>query len=224
MWHGTRDGQTPQPVRMTLGNEGAFHPHSPALSVVVSRWLSLLCFGVSTGCRRKSYQHWISAVFHSSFFFLFWLVIAELHGPLGVSQAGWVSSSMLASKHRKAFGCKMTKYVLLATVCLLTPTEHPGCSYGIQFICRVEVKSHPLPPSVLHCFEWLPNSYLEHAVHLVPLWLSALIAAWHWSTAACHQRQNPSCGRTFPGGSAKEPCWVEWATSLQWNSGTDFTN
>lgn len=25
MWHGTRDEQTPQPVRMTLGNEGAIH-------------------------------------------------------------------------------------------------------------------------------------------------------------------------------------------------------
>lgn len=25
MWHGTRDEQTPQPVRMTLGNKGAVH-------------------------------------------------------------------------------------------------------------------------------------------------------------------------------------------------------
>lgn len=29
VWHGTRDGPTPQPVRRTLGNEGAFHPHHP---------------------------------------------------------------------------------------------------------------------------------------------------------------------------------------------------
>lgn len=164
MWHGTRDGQTPQPVRMTLGNEGAFHPHSPALSVVVSRWLSLLCFGVSTGCRRKSYQHWISAVFHSSFFLLlFWLVIAELHGPLGVSQAGWVSSSMLASKHRKAFGCKMTKYVLLATVCLLTPTEHPGCSYVTQFICRVGWGQESSASSIRSPLFWVASKLLPGA-------------------------------------------------------------
>lgn len=52
MWHGTRDEQTPQPVRKTLGNEGAsayFH-----LLCLVSLWLSLLCISVSTSCHRQS--------------------------------------------------------------------------------------------------------------------------------------------------------------------------
>lgn len=29
VWHGTRGGPTPQPVRKTLGNKGASHPHHP---------------------------------------------------------------------------------------------------------------------------------------------------------------------------------------------------
>lgn len=63
MWHGTRDEQIPLPVRMTLGNKGAVHRTLSLLSVVVSLWLSLLCIGVSTGCRWKPSQHGISAVF-----------------------------------------------------------------------------------------------------------------------------------------------------------------
>lgn len=95
--------------------------------------------------------------------FLFWLVIAELHGPLGVSQAGWVSSSMLTSKHRKAFGCKMTKYVLLATLCLLTPTEHPGCSYVTQFICRVGWGQESSASSIRSPLFWVASKLLPGA-------------------------------------------------------------
>lgn len=78
MWHGTRDEQTPQPVRMTLGNEGTIRP--PLLSVVVSLWLPLLCFGVSTGCHQKSNQHGINAVFIHHFVPTSHCCAAELHG------------------------------------------------------------------------------------------------------------------------------------------------
>lgn len=78
MWHGTRDEQTPQPVRMTLGNEGTNRPL--LLSVVVSLWLSLLCFGVSTGCHKKSNQHGINAVFIRHFVLTSHCCAAELHG------------------------------------------------------------------------------------------------------------------------------------------------
>lgn len=39
MWHGTRDEQTPQPVRMTLGNKRSHPPTFSLLSVVVYTWL-----------------------------------------------------------------------------------------------------------------------------------------------------------------------------------------
>lgn len=80
MWHGTRDEQTPQPVRMTLGNKGANRLSLFLLSVVVSLWLSLLCIGVSTGCQRKSNQHGISAVFIRDFVLIGHRCAAELHG------------------------------------------------------------------------------------------------------------------------------------------------
>lgn len=68
MWHGTRDEQTPQPVRMTLGNKGDIRlPTFSLLSVVVSLWLSLSCIGVSTGCHGTSNQHGIKAVFIRDF-------------------------------------------------------------------------------------------------------------------------------------------------------------
>lgn len=38
MWRGTRDEQTPQPLRMILGNKGAVHLLSLSFPPVVSRW------------------------------------------------------------------------------------------------------------------------------------------------------------------------------------------
>lgn len=80
MWHGTRDEQTPQPVRMTLGNTGAIQLPSPPLSVVVSLWLAVLCFGVSTDCHWKSNQHGVNAVFIHHFVLICHCYAAELHG------------------------------------------------------------------------------------------------------------------------------------------------
>ena len=67
MWHGTRDEQTPQPVRMTLGNKGAIHPPSPCF-----QWSFLFGFHSCAlvyplGCHWKSNQHGINAVFIRDF-------------------------------------------------------------------------------------------------------------------------------------------------------------
>lgn len=80
MWHGTKDEQIPQPVRMTLGNTGAIRLPSPPPSVVISLWLFLLCSGASTGFHWKSSQHEVTAVFTHHFVLMCHCHAAELHG------------------------------------------------------------------------------------------------------------------------------------------------
>lgn len=55
MWRGTRDEQTPQSVRMTLGNKGAVR--LSLLPSFTSRWPIQLCFGVTRGYHWKSNLH-----------------------------------------------------------------------------------------------------------------------------------------------------------------------
>lgn len=81
MWHGTREEQTPQPVRMTLGNKGAIHLPSPCF-----QWSFRLAFTVVLWCIHglslEIQPTWNQCCCHSWFCYFFGHFCAsELYGP-----------------------------------------------------------------------------------------------------------------------------------------------
>lgn len=108
----------------------------------------------------------------------------------------------------------------------LTPSAAAQLQLTWLSLCVVLVVANGHPAfSICSPLTWVASKFLiASAGCSYPHWLSALPTAWRWLTAACHWRQNLSCGPTFQGGWAKEPCWVAWATLPPWNSGNRFSH
>lgn len=91
-------------------------------------------------------------------------------------------------------------------------------------VCCVECGFWSSAFFICSSLTWVVSKFLiAFTGCLYPYWLSALSTAWLWLTAACHWRQNLSCGPIFQGGWVKAPCLEAWATLPRWNSGNYFT-
>lgn len=151
MWHGTRDEQTPQPVRMTLGNKGALHLPSPCFQwsflFDFHCWCALVYPRAATGHP----VNMESMLF--SFVLLFWLVIAVL-----LSYMAFRSLPIWPGLHFHVSSGVGEKWLY---VFLDTQGWRHSCSYVTQLcVVLVVANDHQLSPSVLHWLEWLPNSSL----------------------------------------------------------------
>ena len=86
MWHGTREEQTPQPVRMTLGNKGAIRLLSSCF-----QWSFLFLFTVVHWCilglLREIQSTWNQCCFHSCFCPDCSLLCCWVTWPSGLSQS-----------------------------------------------------------------------------------------------------------------------------------------
>lgn len=78
MWHGTRDEQTPQQVRMTLGNKGAIH--LPTLCFQWSFLFGFQCCALVYPRAATGNQHGVNAVFICESVLIGHCFAAELHG------------------------------------------------------------------------------------------------------------------------------------------------
>lgn len=153
MWHGARDEQTPQPVRMTLGNKGMAHLPPPPPSVVICQ----LCFGVTVGSRWTFSPHGISAVFIYHFFPPdSSLLCCWVTWPLGLTQSEGLSPpTWFTWKWEKVNGIHMLSQWIRH------PARQQICSYVTQLcVVLIVAEGHLLSPSVLHLFEWHPDSSL----------------------------------------------------------------
>lgn len=156
MWLGTREEQTPQPVRMTLGNKGAIHP--PSLCFHWSFLFGFPCCALVYPRAATGNPINMESVL-LSFVILFWLVIALLLSyiafrslPISIKWS-WQKVNEIPLNvwvHR----CRTTaKCVLSVTVCFWH-----SYSYVTQLCVVLDVASgHQLSPSPLHWLEWLPN-------------------------------------------------------------------
>lgn len=162
MWHGTRDEQTPQPVRMTLGNKGTAHLPPPPPSVVVCQ----LCFGVTWALAGHS-VHTESVLFSSIIFSSdSSLLCCWVTWPLGLTQSEGVSPpTCFTWRWQKVNGILLNVWTLLKQNTLSQWLWHPArqhiCSY-VTHLCVVLIvaEGHLLSPSVLHLLEWHPDSSL----------------------------------------------------------------
>ena len=207
MWLGTRDEQTPQPVRRTLGNTGPAHLLLPlrgpfSLAFTVVHW----CIH---GLLLEICSTWNQFCFHLWFHSDWSLLCCWVTSPLGLFlisiRLGWQNvigetSDCVVEKQSAQF----------------QPCDSVVCRVGCGLWSSAFFISSPLT--------WAASRFLVASTGgLYPHWLSASPTAWRWSTAACHRRRSPSCGPTSRGGWVKARCSEAWETSPLWNSGNHLT-
>lgn len=169
MWHGTREEQTPQPVRMTLGNKGAIHLPSPCF-----QWSFRLAFTVVLWCIHglslEIQPTWNQCCFHS-WFCSFFLVIAVLLSYMALrSLPVWMGLSIVSSE----VGKKWMKFCWMSVVLKQNGKVHSvsvyvfswhlvgwhGCSYVTQLCVVLNVANGSSAFSICSPLTWVASKFL----------------------------------------------------------------